>query len=198
MREMLERFRGGESVLVEYNPLGHPEVFFYEALNYYRERGLPILIVDIMDTLHVFNEHLKLAGLQLPLDELDVLKEDGRVRLGNILGEVSSNEEFSYHAARYSKTVKPFFMAHQDELKIIFVLGMEKFIYPFQHDPKTLERYFETIERPLIAPENKVTFLFINRDVVTPRALKSMEADKSHIIELDGEVRLVKAPGVVP
>ncbi len=197
MRKILEKFGGGESVLVEYNPLGHPEIFFYRALEYYLERSLPILVVDIMDTLHIFNEHLKLVGLHLPLEKITVVKEDGRIRLGNIIGEVSSKEEFSYHAARYSKIVKPFFMAHTGETKVIFVLGVEKFIYPFQHDPRTLERYFETIERPLVAPENKLTFLFINRDAVNPRALKSMEADKSHVIEIDEDVKIVKVPEVI-
>ena len=196
MKEILDKFKGGESVLVEYNPLKRPELFFYEALSYFRARNMPILIIDILDTLHVFAEHLKFQGIQLQTDDINVVKEGGKIKIGRILGEVPMNEDFAYHSARYSKTVKPFFVKHKEETKAIFVLGMEKFVYPFQENMQKMERYFETIERPLIAPKDKITFLFINKGVVNPRVLKSMESDKTHVIEIDDEIRLIKEPGV--
>ncbi|WP_457750602.1 DUF257 family protein [Thermococcus sp.] len=196
MEGILDKFKGGESVLVEYNPLKRPELFFYEALSYFRAKNMPILIIDILDTLHIFKEHLKFTGIDLQLDDVCVLKEGGKVRIGRILGDVPANNDFSYHAAKYSKTVRPFFMKHREETKVIFVLGIEKFVYPFQDDMQKMERYFETIERPLIAPKDKITFLFINKGVVNPRVLRSMESDKPHVIEIDDEVRLIKKPGV--
>jgi len=196
MEPILNKFKGGESVLVEYDPLKHPELFFYEALLYYRARNTPMLIVDILDTLHVFSGHLKLRGLHAPVDDINVVKEGGKVKMGRIIGEVSTDEDFAYHAARYSKTVKPFFMRHKNSLKVIFVLGMEKFVYPFQDDMQKVERYFETVERPLIAPKDKITFLFINEKVVNPWILRSMESDKSHVIHIGEEIRLIKEPGV--
>ena len=189
---LLDAIRPGETALIEYDPLSSPELAFREIVERYSSLGYPILVVDILDTLHLFMEHLRVRGFSIPLDAFSVVKEGGRVRVGNILGEVPPSIDFEYHIARYSKAVRDFFMRNAGLPRVVIVLGLEKFIYPFQDDATSLERYFEVIERPLIAPESKLTFLFLNKGVVRREVLKSLEADKQHVVEVTPETALIK------
>lgn len=193
--DLLRRMREGEIALIEYEPTSVPEVIFYGIVRHFVARDVPILVVDVVDTLHLFNEHLKMKGLKLPLERLSVVKEGGRVRLGKVLGEVflpSEPSEFTYHQVQYSRTVRSFFMAEPDKVKVIIVLGMEKFILPFQNDLRKVEMYFEIIERPLIAPKKKFTFLFINRGAASDYVLKDLESEKHFVVELVKEAKIVK------
>ncbi len=194
--ELLGEMKIGEMVLVEYEPISSPEVVFHRIVDHFLKEDVPILVVDVLDTLHTFNEHLKRRGIRLPVDRLTVVKEGGRVRLGNIIGEVfipSEPSEFTYHQVQYSKTVKPFF-ERDEKPKAIIVLGMEKFILPFQNDLRKVEMYFEMIERPPIAPGGKYTFLFINRSVASEYVLRNLESEKHYVVELTGEAKVTKTP----
>ncbi|EEB73666.1 DUF257 family protein [Thermococcus sp. AM4] len=194
--ELLGEMKTGEIALIEYEPTSSPEMAFHRIVEHFLERDVPVLVVDVLDTLHTFNEHLKRRGLHLPVEKLTVVKEGGRIKLGNVIGEVfipSEPSEFTYHQVQYSKTVRPFFEA-DERPKAIIVLGMEKFILPFQNDLRKVEMYFEIIERPLIAPGGKYTFLFINRAVANEYVLKNLEGEKHYVLELSGEARVTKTP----
>lgn len=189
---LLDVITPGETALVEYDPLSSPELAFRDIVERYSSLGYPILVVDILDTLHLFVEHLRARGLSVPLDSVSVVKEGGKVRLGNIIGEVPPGVDFEYHAPRYSKAVKDFFTRNAGSSKVVVVLGLEKFIYPFQDTPSALERYFEIVERPLIAPENKLTFLFLNRGAVRREVVESFESDKHYVVEITPSTALIK------
>lgn len=194
---LLDAIKPGETALVEYDPLSSPELAFRDIVERYFSLGYPILVVDILDTLHIFVEHLRARGLSVPLDAFKVVKEGGRARVGNIVGEVSPGIDFEYHAARYSKAVRRFFTENTGAPKVIIVLGLEKFIYPFQNDVTAVERYFETVERPLTAPGGKINFLFINGAAAKDWILKSFEADKQHVVRLNPGAALLKTEAPV-
>lgn len=192
VENLLDILRGGETVLVEYSPLSEPENVFYSIVRYAVDDDLPILVVDIVDTLHVFHYHLKSKGMELPLERLQVVKEGGRQRLGRILGEVEIIDDFGYHANKYSKVVQPFFK-HPDP-KVVVVLGLEKFVLPFQHDLSKVEEYFEKVARPPAFPTEKRTFLFINKKVASPYVVSSFEEFAQYVINLENGLKLVKSP----
>ncbi|WP_048149538.1 DUF257 family protein [Palaeococcus ferrophilus] len=192
VENILDVLRRGETVLVEYNPLGEPETVFYSVVKYALDGKLPILVVDIVDTLHVFHEHLKLRGVEIPLESLHVVKEGGRVRLGRILGNVEITDDFDYHANKYSQVVRPFF--ERPGLKVVVVIGLEKFVLPFQHDPSKVEMYFERVARPPASPTGKITFLFINKKVASPYVVKSFEEFAQYVVELEEGINVVKSP----
>ncbi len=194
VERVIKKVQGGETVLVEYEPTGHPERVFKEVFNALRVRGFPILIVDIYDTLHLFLQRLKFQGEPLDVGSAYVVREKSSKLYGISLGEVPPGEDFEYHSIMYSKTVKPFF-TEIEGTKGVIVLGLEKFILPFQGDRVKLERYFEITERPLVSPSGKVTFLFLNRKAVSEYALRSFEESKHYVIEVSAEgVNILKEP----
>jgi len=194
VEKVIKKVREGETILVEYEPTGHPERVFKDIFNALQERGFPILIVDIYDTLHLFLQHLKFQGEPLDVGSAYVVREKSSKSYGIALGEVPPGEDFEYHSIVYSKTVKPFFTGRVGT-KGVIVLGLEKFVLPFQGDRVRLERYFEIAERPLISPSGKITFLFINRKAVSEYALRSFEESKHYVLGVsEGGVDILKEP----
>jgi hypothetical protein len=194
IEKVIKKVQEGDTVLVEYEPTAHPERVFKEVFNALRERGIPILIVDIYDTLHLFLKRLEFQGESLDVGSAYVVLEKSSKPYGVSLGEVPPGEDFEYHSIMYSKTVKPFFTG-KEGIKGVIVLGLEKFVLPFQRDRVKLERYFEVVERPLIYPSGKITFLFLNRKAISEYALRSFEESKHYVLEVsEGGVSILKEP----
>ncbi|WP_297438116.1 DUF257 family protein [Thermococcus sp.] len=184
-------------ILVEYEPMKHPERIFHTMIKFYLNSGDVPLVVDVIDSLHVFVQHLAFQGVNLPLDKILVIKCGGRVNLGNVIGRISVTDNFEYYLAQHARIARKFMKTVEKGRQVTFFLGTGKFIMTFQDDPYKLENYFETIFRGYDTKGDKVSIFFVNRGVVNEHALKSLEQDSNYVIQVDRETRLLKAPGRV-
>ena len=193
--EFLKEVGDGEAVLVEYSPLSHPELTFYSIVSWAKDTGRPVLIVDILDTLHVFKEQLRFMGYDTSfVDELPVVKEEGRVEEGRILGRTKVVEDLNIHLVSYGRIVKPFFDEVGDREVVVIVLGASKFLIPIQENPWLLERYFEKVVRAAMAKKGRISILFANVDLLNKYALQSWEESATRILRINkaGNVLHVK------
>lgn len=60
--EFLSSFRPGETVLFEYSPKAPPEILFFEIVRWAEEKGYPVLVDDVLDTLDEYLRRLSLMG----------------------------------------------------------------------------------------------------------------------------------------
>jgi hypothetical protein len=179
-------------VLIEYTSHGHPEHVLKEIVDHWREKGVKGVIVDILDTLHIFTKHLSLQGVDLDLKGFRVIKEKGKVNVGNVVGEISEIEDFDRHMGIYSRVVS---RIPRNERVHTVVLGVEKFSLPFMDNRRKLEEYFEKISRVHLRFE-EVSVLFLNTSVANEYLTKSFEQDCDYVLRVDkGVVRVLKAPG---
>jgi hypothetical protein len=194
IEQILEKVEeSGGIVLIEYTSLDHPELVFAEIIRFWRERGIKPLIVDIGNTLHIFTQHLKFQGTPVGVDDLPVIKEIGRAKVGNILGEVSEIEDFEYHIAKYSKVAMK---VPEKSRKHTIVLGMEKFSFVFIDNPPKLERYFEIINRRYLRYWDLRDIIFLNTTVASDYLRKSLEQDYDYVLRIKkGIVEVMKSPG---
>ncbi|WP_297070632.1 DUF257 family protein [Thermococcus sp.] len=184
-------------VLVEYGPTKHPERLFHAMMTFYLDSGDVPVIVDIIDTLHVFTQQLAFQGISLPIERIPVIKCGGRINVGNILGKIGVTDNFEYYLAQHARITKKLMKNTARGRGVTLFLGMGKCIMAFQDDPYRLENYFETIFRWYGTEGNRVSIFFVNRGVINEYALKSLEQDSNYIITVGDDVRLVKAPGRV-
>ncbi|RLF82956.1 hypothetical protein DRN41_08260, partial [Thermococci archaeon] len=129
MIEMLERIldtvKWGETVLVEHSTYTPTSKLFHLILNWAKERGYLILIDDILDTLNVYKQHMKIAGLETKvLDESKVIKIRGIQKTGNIVGYISRSD-IPVLNKRYQEIFENYF---NRERVINCVLGYEKLL----------------------------------------------------------------------
>jgi hypothetical protein len=189
--EDLETHKQGIA-LIEYSSLDHPELVFAGVLNLWRENGIKPLIVDIGDTLHIFLQHLKFGGIDLDVGDAPVIKELGKARVGNVIGEISEVEDFDYHMAKYAQIAK---RVPKEIRKHTIVLGIEKFSFPFMDNPSKLERYFERITRSYLKFNDRINLLFLNVSMASPYFIKSLEQDCEYVLRIEnGVLKQVKAP----
>lgn len=194
VENVADTLRGGETVLIRYDPTCAPERAFYNLVMYYNEKDIPILVVDVVDTLHIFKEHLSMMGVELPFENLYVIKDGGRMKLGRVLGKAELTDDFHYHASQYGRIVRPFFEEFRDKIKVVIVIGTEKFVLPFQDKETKVEEYFEKVARPPIFSRDKITFIFINEKVASPRIIHTFEEISQYVLRLSDGLTVLKSP----
>jgi hypothetical protein len=182
-------------VLVEYSSTDHPERAMAEIFMEWINQGITPLIVDIGDALHVFIQNLRFQGVELPIENVPVIKEKGTVNVGNVVGNVDVIEDFDHHLAIYAKFAKEVPLESRNHT---IVLGMERFSFTFMSDPPKLERYFEKITRLYLPVEERISFLFLNVDIASEYLKKGLEQDSDYVIQVVGkDAKLLKSPGGV-
>ncbi|ASJ11464.1 DUF257 family protein [Thermococcus thioreducens] len=196
MRDVIKKLLSTQDgiALVEYEAKDHPELIFYEIVKGWKDMGIEPLIVDIWDTLHIFIQNLRFAGIELEIGEVPVIKEKGIVMRGNVLGRVDIIEDFEHHLAIYGQVAKN---VPERSRNHTIVLGMEKFSFTFLDNPAKLERYFETVTRRYLPIEGKMNFLFLNTSIASEYLTKGLEQDSDYVLRVSGRtVKLIKHPGV--
>ncbi|ASJ01644.1 DUF257 family protein [Thermococcus gorgonarius] len=193
IRDVLKKVeRFGGIVLIEYSSLDHPEVVFREVLEFWRKMGIRPMIVDIGETLNIFVKQLEFEGETVGIDDIPVIKELGKLRLGRVIGEVSEIEDFEYHMAKYAQVARK---VPKESRKHTIVLGMEKFVFNFLDDPPKLERYFERINRRYLKSEDLRDVIFLNVSVASDYLTKSLEQDSDYVLRLKRDtLEVVKSP----
>jgi len=77
----------GETVIIEHSSTAMPEILFHFLVKFCSEKGLPILIDDILDTYPQFVSRMEVLGLPQP--EARVIKiGGGKLEAGEVVGRI--------------------------------------------------------------------------------------------------------------
>jgi hypothetical protein len=110
-------------VIVEHNSTVSPAIGFYHAVKWAKEKGYRVVIDDILDTLYLHTAHLELAGYDVSiLKDLEVIKEGGVTKVGNVVGNLRL-KEYAIRQAEYKNIYEPL-LSGGNVFNI--VLGIEK------------------------------------------------------------------------
>ncbi|MFA4639406.1 DUF257 family protein [Pyrococcus kukulkanii] len=193
LREFIEGIKEG-TVLLEYGPADHPERAFYDLLEYFREINVTPIVVDIKDTLQVFIQQLKLQGFQVKTEDLKVIKEGGRIVIGELLGKIDEFEDFSHHIGKYWEIYKKI---PEKDKKVIIVLGLHKFLNQIKPEISKMEAYFEVIGRKHLQESGRIAVLFVNTEASSQYFLKSLEELADYVLRVykNQNIRAIMFPG---
>jgi len=179
---ILEDLKFGETVLVEYSSKAPVYLLFHELIKWSREKNYPILVDDFLDTLHMYKAQMEVAGIDTSLlNDLNVIKMGGNIKIGNILGKISITES----AVLEREYDKIFNKLSEDEI-INPVLGFDK-LFIFYSDRKD---FLNTIHGMLkyLGNKKRITFYFINVDLIKsalPEVLPIMEEIATAVISIE-------------
>ncbi|ASJ13865.1 DUF257 family protein [Thermococcus radiotolerans] len=198
---LVEYFRSikpGEDVLIEYTSGEPVHMFFHLLLRCLRENGVPVIIVDQLDQLHVFRTQLKLAGVDTELiDTANVIKIGGLLKTGKVLGRVDLSKEFPIRKKHYEEALKKV----DADYTVRIVLGFDKVLAMHEVDRKDLESLFGYMIRPYLGDERRTTVYFINTELFTERTLKELREHASRVFRVRFEenavvLKVIKSPNV--
>ncbi|AMM54080.1 DUF257 family protein [Pyrococcus kukulkanii] len=102
LRSLICEKEFGETVIVENSSYMGVEVLLKVIIDVAKEKGVPILIEDILDTFPVYAQHLKLLGNDiLSYEKINILKIGGVEDLGKITAKVPFESDLRVYLSMY-------------------------------------------------------------------------------------------------
>ncbi|RLF79171.1 hypothetical protein DRN38_06170 [Thermococci archaeon] len=186
LREFLNDIREGERIFIEYESTSHPELSLDGLVKWSNEEGMPLLIVDMLDTFHLFVQQLRFLGYSTHhLENLCVIKGGGKVEFGKVIGRVRIMEEFYVQLKEYTDAVRLFFEKVKSDKAVIVFLGTEKFMYSFQESSYRVEEYFEKVVRSPLFKGNMI-FVFALKGLMSAQVKALWHESSTRVLEING------------
>ncbi|NJE07150.1 hypothetical protein E3E31_01090 [Thermococcus sp. M39] len=196
--EFLEKIKPGETILIEYCSLDHPELVFYSIIKWAKDKGFPILIHDILDTLHVFAEHLRLSGHDIGfIKDIAVIKSGGIMPIGKIIKKARITDDIPVYSRDIHEAVKEFLTKIEERPIITVVLGAEKILKRHENQPRVIEYFFEVVARKFLGNTSRITYIFGNPYILRQDVKVEFEENPTRILEVleyGKKVKIKKSP----
>lgn len=198
LAEYFQSIKPGEDVLIEYTSNEPIHVFFHLLLEHLRRNGIPVIIVDELDHLHILRTQLKLAGVDTELiDTANVIKIGGVLNIGNVLGRIDLSKEFPIRKKHYEEALKKV----SADYTVRLVLGFDKVLAMHEMNRKDLEALFGYMMRPHLGDERRTTVYFINTELLGERTLKELREHASRVLNIRLKeksivIKVIKSPNI--
>ncbi|MFA4667877.1 DUF257 family protein [Pyrococcus kukulkanii] len=122
---LLDSLSLGEVVVMKVESSSYGSEFFTVLLERYSKlRGKELIIVDILDTLHVLSEHLKILRFRNVFNDVPVVKVGGTINVGKVIKRISIAGEHILYVKRYWEVLEDYLKGK--EKVIVLVLGWER------------------------------------------------------------------------
>lgn len=192
--ELFEELKRGEVVTILHSPMANVYEPFNAILRYALSSGIPILVVDMGDMLHVYKTNMEFFGEDSSLvDRVKVIKIGGSVDIGKIEGRIEWEEDAAIVISKYNRLLKETLEKMGFAIKI--VLGLDKLIAFYSSNRLEVERIISYL-RLAAGDERVIAFYFMNRGILedVPQALYCMGEESTTLLEAGDIIRVVKSP----
>ena len=179
---LVDKVKFGEIVLIEYHRSFIPELTTLGLLYYGRTRGLPVIIDDNFDSLHVIQKHLEFVGIDEDFRDALVVKTGGKRNVGNVVARVRFVSEPAIYIRNYEEASKAAFSKVDKSINI--VLGLERL---FSFVSSVSEFYaFVIALQSFLGNEKRKAFYLVNKEIASSipfNPLPELERVASTVIE---------------
>ena len=180
--KFVDKIRFGETVLVEYYRSFIPELMTLGLLYYGRSRGLPVIIDDNFDSLHVIQKHLEFVGIDEDFGDALVVKTGGKSNIGNVVARVKFVSEPAIYIRNYEELSKATFSKVKKSINI--VLGLER-LFSFISSISEFYTFIIAIQS-FLGNEKRKAFYLVNKEIASSipfNPLPELERIASTVIE---------------
>lgn len=160
---LIDEIKFGESVLIEYYRSFIPEFTTLNLLYYAKERGLPVVIDDNFDSLHVIQKHLEFVGIEEDFRDALVVKTGGKRKVGNVVTKVKFVSEPVIYIRNYEEEGRAVFSQVENSINI--VLGLER-LFSFVSSVSEFYTFILTIQS-FLGDDRRKAFYLVNKDIAS-------------------------------
>jgi hypothetical protein len=184
LSDFFSSLKFGETVIIEHSSTAMPEILLHLLAKFCSEKGLPVLIDDILDTYPQFVSRMEVLGLPQP--KAKVIKiGGGKLEAGEVVGRIEV-DKYSVPLGHYSSMRD---RGIKKEKHINPVLGFHKLTYILNR--RELLALITTVSS-FVGDESRIAVYLINRDsgdAVEPGFVPSLEEIATTVAEwyMDGE-----------
>ncbi|MBO8174170.1 MAG: DUF257 family protein [Thermococcus sp.] len=172
----------GETVLIEYNSITISYLGVHHLIRWAKRKGYPVLVDDILDTFYMYKAQMGLVGIDTRIvDEVDVIKIGGRLRVGNVLARISVKEA----SVREQEYAKIWEKATKGKKVINPVLGIGKLFILSESKTECIDLINTLLS--FVGNKQRISYYFINTDLmkITPCALPLLEELATTIVRIN-------------
>ncbi|MDI3474628.1 MAG: hypothetical protein PWQ79_1820 [Thermococcaceae archaeon] len=190
--ELLDRAPFGNLVVVEdYTSYAIPGVLKV-LFDYADNRGLEVIVDDILDTFPLAVKHLEMVGIERDFSTVKVIKTAGSINTAKVLARIPFESELSVYIERYNRVASEVLPTGG---YINAVLGMERLFSFFQRTGEfhTLINSIKTY----LGNEHRKAFYLIDANVASNlrfKPLPMLESIATSVVSIEpldgGEVRI--------
>ncbi|ALV63326.1 hypothetical protein ADU37_CDS16270 [Thermococcus sp. 2319x1] len=161
--KLVDKIKFGEIVLVEYYRSFIPEFMTLGLLYYGKSRGLPVIIDDNFDSLHVIQKHLESLGIGEDFRDALVVKTGGKRNVGNVVTRVKFVSEPVIYIRNYEEAGVAVFSKVEKSINI--VLGLER-LFSFVSSVSEFYTFILAIQS-FLGNEKRKAFYLVNKDIAS-------------------------------
>lgn len=161
--KFIDEIKFGEVVLIEYYRSFIPEFATLSLLYYAKEKGLPVIIDDNFDSLHVIQKHLEFVGIEEDFRDALVVKTGGKRNVGNVVTKVKFVSEPVIYIRNYEEAAKTAFSKVEKSINI--VLGLER-LFSFVSSVSEFYTFILTIQS-FLGDDRRKAFYLVNKDIAS-------------------------------
>jgi hypothetical protein len=152
----------GDVILVENESPYGTALMTHFIVEYGRKNGIPILVDDILDSLHVVREHLRFLGIEDDFRDVRVIKTGGVKSIGNVVERIGIETDASRYLSRHREALNK---APPSKRHIRITLGIERLLAFFE---SRREFYMMTgAIKEKLGDDSHVSFYIINKGVAS-------------------------------
>lgn len=168
---ILDRIRPGGMTLIENESTIGVELALYTLIQYAKRKGLKVIVEDVLDVLSIYIKHLRMMGLDVDVDSIDVIKIGGSEECGNVVRKIDPSED----PAVYTKKVDS--ILNKEKGKVLHIsLGLERYL-AFQRDFGSIYNLVSAIKANLGLDDR------FNVYIVEVPILRGLELDPLPLLE---------------
>jgi len=160
---LIDKIKFGEIALVEYRRSFIPEFMTLGLLYYGKSRGLPVIIDDNFDSLHVIQKHLEFLGINEDFRDVLVVKTGGKRKVGNVVKRIEFVSEPVIYIRNYEEEGRAVFSQVENSINI--VLGLER-LFSFVSSVSEFYTFILTIQS-FLGDDRRKAFYLVNKDIAS-------------------------------
>ncbi|WP_258083089.1 DUF257 domain-containing protein [Thermococcus thermotolerans] len=172
----------GDVILMEDESPYGAALATYVFVKYARERGLPVYIDDVLDSLALVKKHLGFLGIDWDFSDVDVIKTGGMEPVGNIVSKIHLDAEPVLYITRHREATRKIL---QSGKHLNIVLGMER-LFAFLETRREFYMFIAYLKEFLGNP-NRKSFYIVSKPVLSTlrfNLLPELEEIASTVVEI--------------
>ncbi len=161
--DVMGSVRPGEIVLMEYGRSETPALIFHQIVSWGIERGYTIVVNDVLNSLYIYKQHLKMFGINVDfMDDIYSIKWGGSLQVGKLLRRVSIGSPAVEVIGEYLDSMNGI-LGRSRKTLMIFV-GSEKVLIPYVQSIEDILVILNGM-LPHLGDERMISFYLINSDI---------------------------------
>ncbi|NJF25201.1 DUF257 family protein [Thermococcus sp. Bubb.Bath] len=165
MVEIWEGVKPGETVLFERSGEGSIGIGVYHTTLWAQERGMKIIVVDILDAYSTLISKMKLMGMEIgTLDNVDVIKLGGANRGGNVRVKIDDISEPVILSKKFNETYR-MVLSDTEGPVLTLTFGLEKLFTALNLSEHAIQLIINQLAK-YIGDERRITILLINNNAL--------------------------------